>query len=286
MKPNFGHIATTSFTLWFEHYLLKAGEAFTNYTGKYYYVEDSRIPDSFFRYSSPYKQWVTESGVGGAFVPTNISGNGSIINKKDKQEGYYFDFANGGIVVTGNSASADLNLSGKFSVKEFNVYNTNQTEESLIVENKFDSNSRFTVTESGIVPYDIVTPAIFINNEYTENTPYAFGGEDKTNLSFKSVVMAENLYQLDGVLSLFADAKNLGIYQVPFENHPINEYGDIKTGKYVYHDIAKQSNEPIFNIERVTTSKISENVRNSISPTLYVGFIDFEVSKPRFPRLY
>ena len=75
-------------------------------------------------------------------------------------------------------------------------------------------------------------------------------------------------------------------YQVPFENHPINEYGDIKTGKYVYHDIAKQSNEPIFNIERVTTSKISENIRNSISPTLYVGFIDFEVSKPRFPRLY
>jgi hypothetical protein len=285
MKNNFGHNATTSFTMWFEHHMLEYGEAYQDFTGKLYYTEDERLPDGFFRYSSPYKQWVTESGAGGAFVPTHISGSLGEINKKDATNGYFFDFGNGGVVATGNAASDSMNLSGRFSVKEFNIYNTNQTEEALIVESKFDSNSRFFVPESGIAPYDLVTPAVFINNEYMENEPFAFGGEDKSVLHFKSVVFAENLYQLDAMLSLFADTKNSVIPYLGFDDHPINEYGDIKNGKYLYSDPVKKSVESPFNVERVTTSKISETVRNSISPGLFVGFLDFEISKPRFPRV-
>jgi hypothetical protein len=131
----------------------------------------------------------------------------------------------------------------------------------------------------------MVTPAIFINNEYIENTPYAFGGEDKTSLIFKSVVLAENLFQLDGVLSLFADTRNVNFADLSFEDYPINEYGDLKTGKYSYIETCSKSEKNVFNIERVNTAKISENVRTNISPSLYVGFIDFEVSKPRFPRI-
>ena len=286
MKPNFGHNATTSFSLWFEHHLIGHAEAFENKTGMLYYVEDERLPDSFFRYSSAYKQWVTESGAGGAFVPTNISGAGVELNKNSPTDGYFFDFTNGGIVVTGSNASENLNLSGQFAVKEFNIYNTNETEESLVIENKFNNNSRYAIPESGIMPYDMVTPAVFINNEYIENTPYAFGGEDKTTLNFKSVVLAENLYQLDGILSLFSDTRNSAFPSLNFNDHPINEYGDLKTGKYSYEDLAKKKGSDLFNIERVVTSKISENVRTKISPSLYVGFIDFEISKPRFPRIY
>ena len=74
MKIQFGHEATTSFSLWFDNHLLKNGEAYQNLTGELYYTEDNRLPDGFYRYSSPYKQWVTESGVGnGAYVPTYIS---------------------------------------------------------------------------------------------------------------------------------------------------------------------------------------------------------------------
>jgi len=286
MKPNFAHEATTSFSMWFEHHLVEHGEAFENKTGILYYVEDERLPDGFFRYSSPYKQWVTESGAGGAFVPTGISGSNGIIEKNNKSDGYFIDFNNGGIVVTGDSASDSMNLSGAFSVKEFNIYNTNETEESLVIENKFVANSRFSIPESGIAPYDMVTPAVFINNEYMENTPYAFGGEDKTTVSFKSVVLAENLYQLDGILSLFSDTRNVCFPKMNFEDYPINEYGDLKTGKYSYKELVLQKGSNLFNIERAVTSKISENVRTKISPSLYVGFIDFEISQPRFPRIY
>lgn len=289
MKPNFGHISTTSFTMWFENHIIRAGEAYNNKTGQLYYTEDDRLPNGFFRYSSPYKQWVTESGLGGSFVPNSIYVNNQEVYRDNGPTGYYIDFANGGVVLTGIDASDSLNITGSFGVKEFNIYNTNETEESLVVEGKFNSNSRFTVPESGIAPYDIVTPAIFINNEYIVNSPYAFGGEDKTTLNFKSVVLAENLYQLDGVLSLFSDTRNAAFEELPFEDYPINEYGDLKTGLFLYDQVAdnvrKKAQTAVFNIENVNTSKISETIRNTISPSLYVGFIDFEVSKPRFPRI-
>ena len=286
MKVNFGHTATTSFSLWFEHHLIQHGEAYQNTTGKFYFVEDERLPEGFYRYSSPHKQWVTEKDAGGAHVPDLISGNNSQILRSEKTRGYYFDFLNGGVVVTGDAANPNLTLSGSYAVKDFNIYNTNETEESLIVENKFENNSRFGIVESGIAPYDFVTPAVFINNEYTENKPFAFGGEDQTVMSFKSVVFAENLYQLDGILSLFADTHKISFPKIEFKDHPINEYGDLKNSYYKYDELPIDSKAPIFNIDRVVTSKISENIRQSVSPTLFIGFIDFEVSQPRFPRLY
>jgi hypothetical protein len=285
MKINFGHEATTSFSLWFDDFLIKNAEAYSNKTGKLYYVEDDRLPAGFYRYSSSYKQWCTESGVGGAHVPVNFSGFGLVTRRGDPGMGYYIDFDNGGIVATGAAADENMQWSGQFAVKDFNIYNTNQSEENLVIENKYDTNSRFTVVETGIPPYDFVTPAIFVNNEYIENKPFSFGGEDKTILNFKSVVFAENLYQLDGVLSLFADSRDIAYPHVSFAEHPINEYGDLKSGIYLYENLQNRHNQNIFNIERVNTSKISETIRNTISPSLFVGFIDFEVTKLRYPRI-
>ena len=286
MKAQFGHEATTSFSLWFDHHLIKHGEAYSNKTETLYHVDDNRLPDGFHRYSSPYKQWVTESGINDSAVPTYINNNGSPVYRKDPNYGYYVDFDNGGVVVTGALASSALTLTADFAVKDFNVYNTNQSEEALVIENKYESNSRFTSYLSGIAPYDQVTPAVFINNEYLENEGFAFGGEDKTTLDFKAVVFAENLYQLDGVLSLFGDSNNLAFPNINFGDHPINEYGDLKSEPYQYQDLINSNKTDLFYIERVVTTKISETMRNQISPLLYVGFVDFEVSKTRYPRAY
>jgi hypothetical protein len=285
MKNNFGHNATTSFTLWFEHHMLKYGEAYNNFETDLYYIEDERLPNGFYRYSSPYKQWVHES-VSGANVPEYISNASGPVDKTDSNNGYFIDFFNGGVVFTGNASNENMQISGSFATKDFNIYNTNQSEESLIIESKFDTNSRFYIPQSGISPYDFVVPAVFINNEYVENEPFALGGENKTTLNFKAVVFAENLYQLDGMISLFADTRDCCFAELTFADHPINEYGDLKSRPYKYEDLSEQRKDSLFFIERVTTSKISENVSQAISPTLYIGFLDFEVSKLRFPRKY
>ena len=127
---------------------------------------------------------------------------------------------------------------------------------------------------------------MFINNEYIQNEGFSFGGEDKTTLDFKAVVFAENLYQLDGILSLFGDTRNVVFPSVDFGDHPINEYGDLKDEPYQYSGLREANKRNIFNIERVITSKISETIKSSVSPSLYVGFIDFEVTKLRFPRSF
>jgi hypothetical protein len=102
----------------------------------------------------------------------------------------------------------------------------------------------------------------------------------------KAVVMAENAYQLDGVLSIFADSQNEVITNIPFASHPLNEYGDLKNGSYSYETLKSQNqNNQLFFIEEVITSKLTDKARKSLANDLYIGFIDFEIHQQRYPRI-
>ena len=94
-----------------------------------------------------------------------------------------------------------------YSVKNFNTYVSNQNEESLIIAGKHKVNARYiTGLETYIQPYDEVVPAAFLSSTTTNNEPFALGGEDNTISHMTAVCFAENTYQLDGILSVFADA--------------------------------------------------------------------------------
>ena len=117
------------------------------------------------------------------------------------------------------------------------------------------------------------------------NEGFAFWGEDKTNNTIKAVVLAENSYQLDGVLSIFADSARKSFSKIPFSGHPFTEYGDIKNPPYSYTNLsnAYSASNPYY-IEDVSVSKFSERAQSKIPGDIQVGFIDFEVSTIRFPR--
>ena len=66
MKEQFVHTLTNSFMLWFDNFLLKKGEAFSNQTGTFYHTPDDFLDDSYVPFSSPYKQFVTDSSIAGA----------------------------------------------------------------------------------------------------------------------------------------------------------------------------------------------------------------------------
>ena len=200
--------------------------------------------------------------------------------------GFVFDFENGRAFITGGSANENDFITGTFAVKDFNVYITNDTEEDLILNSSFELNSRYGANlTSGVKPYDKTLPAIFINAETMSNQGYSFGGEDITTPAIKAVVMAENQYQLDGALSIFADTRHLSFSKIPFTGHPITEYGDLKGGTYNYVNLSnefKTNNDYI--IENVITSKLSERAQTNLPGEVKVGFIDFDVSTTRFPR--
>jgi len=281
MKPQYKHELMTSFLLWFDHELLQEGEAYSNKTGQLYSKSDSRIPDSYSAFQSNYKQWVSDSSVTGPtnpVIPTEFNGN-------SRSNDFIFDFENGRIIETGG-ATISTDITGTFAVKDFNVYLTNETEEDLILENKFQINSRYgDLSMSGIDPYDQVVPAIFLNSEYMRNEGFAFGGEDLTKNIIKAVVISDSEYQLDGALSIFADAARKTFSKIPFSDHPSTEYGDVKGGTYNYLNLSNShSSEIPYFIEDVTVSKFSERAQSRLPGNLKVGFIDFDVSTSRFPR--
>jgi hypothetical protein len=224
MKISYQHEVTTSFVLWFDNFLLSKGEAFKNLTSSFYYQNDSRFPDNKI-YASPHKQWVTDSSIPGANIANGVYNDGVFIPRGSN--GLKLDFENGrAILNSGFSSSA--NITGSFALKDFNIYVTDQNEEDLIIESNLKINSRFFRENTGIPPYDHVVPAIFISNEGSKNDPFAFGGEDKTTTYFKAAVIAENLYMLDGVLSIFNDSSRTIFSKIPFKDHPITEFGDLK----------------------------------------------------------
>ncbi len=281
MKPQYQHELMTSFFLWFDHELLDKGEAYSNKTGTLFAQSDSRLPNSYMSLQSNYKQWVNDSSITGEInpiIPTSFQGSG-------RANDIIFDFENGRLIETGNVVSVGDTLTGTFAVKDFNVYLTNETEEDLIIENKFKLNSRYgTPTMSGIEPYDQVTPAIFLNVEFSRNEGFALGGMDQTNSTIKAVVLADSDYQLDGALSIFADSARKTVPKIPFSGHPSTEYGDIKGGSYNYTGLAASYTDTPFFIDDVTVSKFSQRAQNSIPGDIKVGFMDFDISTQRFPR--
>jgi len=279
MIEQFQHKLTTSFFLWFDNFLLKHGEAYTNTTGQFFYYDDSRLDSNYKAYGSPYKQWVTDSSITGATVPSGVFIDGSFSGRSD---GVVLDFDNGRALI--NNSVTGSSITGEFAVKDFNVYLTNDTEDDLIVENKYSINSRL---PSGpltyIDPYDDVVPAIFLSTAQSENEPFAFGGMQETKVQAKAVIIAEDTYQLDGVLSIFMDSIDETITPIPMSDYPITELGDLKGNTYSYTGTTNNHTGQInFYVDKVRTSKLSDRTRRELANELYIGFVDFDLQQHRF----
>ena len=280
MIEQFQHKLTSSFFLWFDNFLLKKGEAYSNKTGELFNYVDPRLDSRYVAYGSPYKQWVTDSSIAGAVIPTGVSVVGAGTSGRD--DGVVFDFENGRALFSGSDTS--MTVTGDFAVKDFSVYLTNDTEDDLIVENKYTVNSRI---PSGpltyIEPYDDVIPAIFLSISQAENSPFALGGMQETKIQAKAVILAEDTYQLDGVMSIFMDSVNEVIAAIPMSGYPITELGDLKDGDFNYTGLANDyGGETKFCIEKVKTSKLTDRTRNVLANELYVGFVDFDIEQYRY----
>ena len=286
MKPTFTHNVINSFFLWFDNFLMTKGDAYKTYTTKLYNYEDPLLGGGKVVYGSPYKQWVYDKNITGATIPSGFTINNQFV--PTGTSGMKIDFDNGRIIFN-SGVSTNLSITGTYSVKEVNSYITDQPEDNLIIENKFVTNSRFTVSENYIPPYNPVTPCIFASIETAHNTAFAFGGEDETKCIIKVVAFCENLYQLDGVLSIFGDSYNEIFSIIPMTGHPLGEFNEMKTGAYPtgydYKNLSNAYNSQTLFISHVETSKIRDSVIKELNPILHIGFLDFEIKTYRYPRL-
>ena len=280
MIPQYIHTLSSSFSLWADHVLLKRGLAYVNKTGEFIHYNDVRLPSGWNAWGSPDKQWVANSAVTGATVPSGVFINSSF---SGRSSGLILDYENGRILTSGISPSATI--TGSYSAKEINVYPTNQDEESLIVEKTQENANQKVGTSINtryLPPYSQKIPAVFVNVQTQENTPFALGGMDLTVNKVNLVVMTKQPYELDGVLGLFADTADEIFKEIPFDSYPYTEQGDVKS-LYNYETLAAQSQE-YYSIDEVKSSKATDSLRRSLGTQLYIGFVDMEISKPRYPR--
>lgn len=281
MIPQYIHTLSSSFALWVDHTLLKRGFAYVNKTGQFINYDDSRLPSGWEAWGSPDKQWVANSSITGAIIPSGAYVNSSFSGRSN---GLILDYENGRILTSGISPSATL--TGSYTAKEINVYATNQDEESLIVEKTqeyADQKVGTSINTSYLPPYQQKLPAIFINVQTQENKPFALGGMDRSANKINLVVMAKDSYQLDGVLGLFADTADEIFKEIPFESYPYTEIGDLKSPPYNYESLAENSSEYYF-IDEVKSSKMTDSLRRGLSTELYIGFVDMEIGRYRNPR--
>jgi len=287
MIEQYHHKVTNSIILWMDNYLLSKGQAYTNLTGvQCYNYDDERLDDNYQAYGSPYKQWVYDSSISGAIIPDGVTvGNtpsGAYNPTISGRSGMFIDFDNGRALIQTTNQNHDITCD--CAVKDFNIYFTNETEEDLIAENKYVVNSRLPrPDESFIEPYDFVLPAIFISISTANNKDFAFGGMEETTITATASVLAEDSYQLDGALSIFADSKNECVPVIPMEKHPYNEFNDLKTGYFNYKELAEEyKGDNKLYIYNVNTSKLTDRARKSLTNDIFVGFIDFEIQQHRF----
>lgn len=308
MKPQFDHKLQSSFYLWVDDRITRYWEAAETGISQTFYYSDLGvdIPSNQVAYYSADRQLVA-NGLG---VPTGVWVSGILDNAGNSMDytfvgqttghspdptGLMIDFDEGRVVMGTGITTGDttaLSITGGFDRKAFNVYMTNETEEQLLLNSDFiisdQSDETFLQNVTGLGSPNFTLPAAFISYNSSFNKPFAFGGMQDTKSNIRVVTVSEDNYEIDGVLSLFRDSAEVCVPFVAFEDFPFGEYFHIKTPPYTYSGLydslmSKHGATYAF-IEKVTCSKLYDKTYSQMENNLKVGFIDFQLSTPRFPK--
>jgi hypothetical protein len=284
MNVQYSHQLISSFYLWFDHMLLNKGAAYRNKTGFFYEYNsaDIKLPSNSI-YGSPNAQFVYDSSISGANIISGVFNSSQTFIGRGTS-GLKIDNNNGRAIF--NNGNGGLNISGAYALKDFNIYMKSRDEEFLF-EEAFNVARERTVREITYVPpYKIIAPCAIIKYNVDEiNDPFAFGGEDWTKSTIKTILISDNYFNLNGAMSAMKDRNNTCFVNVTdWDDMPLDYYGDLKTGYYNYNDLAtKYTNDKIY-VEKVFSSRIMEGATVQDN-TFYVGYLEFDIGKPRFPRL-
>ncbi len=280
MQAQYSNQLVTSFTLWLDYVLCNKGQGYSNITGQLLYPQiDSGIP--YTSYASPYKQWVYDSSVSGAIVPSGIYNSaGQFLTR---QSGVIIDFINGRILsITGNLGNA---LSGTFSRKEYNVYFSTATQVDLYLESITNENRNLAYTPTGVQPYGFEAPCVIVTESAVNNTPFALGGQETTNNTFRLFIVSNNNWSQTAINSLLADAAHHYLPLVDYTFPPIALYGDIKSGwqgyNGYYYNYKQTVPNPSIYINNVYALKLTNQTNQN--KTFSLSSVEFDVSNIRAP---
>lgn len=262
--------------MWSQWKTLYYGQAYVNLTLPLYYAADPSLPPGYITYASSYKSWVYDSGVLGAQIIQSVSGGG-FSNPLTRASGMIIDYVNGRVILP-SSYGPNLALTGTVAVQEVNTYQPNESEESILTQNRFYLNPLYAGTATGAIPpYSYCTPAVFVNTLHNINQAFSIGGLIDCTTSYSLAAYATSNYQLNALLSIYRDAKYQYLPMLGVDAGPLTVFGDTKSG-FNYMQMIAQYGTPgnLIYIKDVHTSKVSDRVK--MNSNYFVGLIDLDVS--------
>lgn len=272
MIATLDHRLLMSFKEYLSYRFIKDLSAYSNKTMSLYSYTPQRL--NKLAYGSPFPNWVYDSSE--VSVPSSIGGL-----VRGGAEGFMIDFNNGRALV--NPSSTGLNLSATVPVHEFGFVITNYNDAKLINEVKFDINPDRKVPDTYFPPDNIISPVVFIKLVKTINKPFALSGLDWTAWHIRTVVFAQNYFQLTGVSGLIRDLKERIFPILQSADLPLNPYGDLKTPGWRYDSFLSNPSETALIMESEFDT-IDNDTFSKINPSILVGIGETEVRLVRQPR--
>ena len=278
MKPQFDNQVLSSFLLWFDHTLLNKGEAYQNTTGQFYNVSTEYA--GYKTYSSSYSQIVSDASITGATIPTGLYVGSNLVNVgQGGSTGLYaIDYNNGRSFWSGDQGG---NVTGSFAIKDFNTFLTSRTEDEILYQTQYTNRNKVsTVVPTGLEPNTRTYPVVYIKNDGSSNEPFAFGGQDTTNISVRAIVIADSQFEIDAIGSLFRDERHNYVPLFEPSEMPFNQFGyyrnDVQYNYNTVNDGKTETNK--FYLEDVNVSRFDRVLENEVrkfNPNVYSTLIDF-----------
>ena len=287
MKVQFNNIVMSSMLLWFDNKLLSKGEAFVNFSSNFYPVESQYF--GFYTYGAPYKQMVVDSSISGASIISGIYIN-NVFSKIGENSLTGINSSQGHLYFTSQINNPTTSLSGNYAVKDFNIFLTSETEEDLLFETQFQLNPKTSQNPTGLPLNAETYPVVYLKYQGGDNEPLAFGGLDKTNINVRAIILSDSIFKLDALTSIFRDTVRTYVPLIYENEMPFNILGSTNNGSFNYNNLTanKLQNNDYLYIDNVYVSKIDNrfiNSYNKLNPNVFTAFIDFELSKNRYPRM-
>jgi hypothetical protein len=286
MLPQFDNIIMTSILLWLDNKIMTKGEAYANYQSTFYPLPNMYY--GYYTYGAPFKQMVIDSSITGANIISGVYVSGVFtIPGQGTLSG--IDAANGQLYFTSPISNPTTALSGNYAVKDFNIYLTSKTEESLLFETQYQINPKTYQNPTGLPIGAETYPVIYLKYQGGKNKPLAFGGFDQTISFVRAVILADSVFNLDAVTSIMRDTSRQLIPLIYPNEMPFNSLGSVTGSSFNYINLTKNKvvdSEYVY-INEVNVTKTDTkllNATNSLNRNVYSAFVDFELGKNRYPN--
>lgn len=279
MISNFQNIITSSFLMYIDHTVCKRGQATSDVTSLFYPV--TGVYQNYYTYAAPYKQLVSDSSLSGPTQLTGIYVDGSFV-VPGQNNLVAINHYDGQAIFSADQGSSVI--SGDYSIKDYNVYLTDKPEDKILFYTKIDPKSRISQTVRGLQVNEITYPAIFLSFDDTRNDPFAFGGTDMTNVSFRAIVMSDSQFSLDAACGILRDSSHSFFRLVDNDALKLNAMSAYTGTQFDYTGVA--TGDPVY-IADVVSARISRGMGQDyedLNPDVFSAIVDFELEVVRSPH--